>query len=273
MTTVIKKVELFDRKTNTVEYETTDYNKFSLLKNNRTINEAYVAKLEKSMVDKGFLGAPIIVDKQFRIYDGQHRFMAAKNTQTPVRYIVKHNYGMDEIAALNMNGHNWTTATFIESYAKAGLEDYIIFKQIVEDYGISVATLKAIIVKMQKLHLPANESKLVSNSSVNYEVNAGKLRLSIRVREEIIKFLDTIDIFAKFEKFRTPAFINAYLDMYTRPDFCLDHMEKRFEVFGERLVPRNTKHAYLDLLCNEIYSKGKGRKMYFNISRKEFEGI
>ena len=95
------------------EYITTDYNKFSYVKINRDINRKYVAKLKNSMKEKGYVGPGILVNENLEILDGQHRFISCQELGIPVKYIVKTGYSIEEIAALNMNGHNWNVNTFM----------------------------------------------------------------------------------------------------------------------------------------------------------------
>ena len=119
-----------DEKTSTEEYITDDFSKFKFMTNNRDINKKYVAKLKNSIAEKGFIGNGILVNENFEVLDGQHRLTACMELNVPVRYIIKHGYDINEISALNMNGHNWNINTFVGSYVKSGKEDYMFFTDI-----------------------------------------------------------------------------------------------------------------------------------------------
>ena len=59
-------------------YITKDYEKFSFIDGNRNVRPNHVEKLCNSFREVQ-LGVPLVVDKDYRIYDGQNRFMALKS--------------------------------------------------------------------------------------------------------------------------------------------------------------------------------------------------
>ena len=68
--------------------ETKDYGKFTFLTANRPIHRGHVNKLKKSLTEYGFLDSqPITVTPDFRIIDGQHRFIACKEMGLPVKFV------------------------------------------------------------------------------------------------------------------------------------------------------------------------------------------
>ncbi len=69
--------------------ETRDYSKFKFLKTNREINRANVEKIKASIREWGIIpGRPTLVDGDYNIIDGQHRFLAIKELGHPVPYEV-----------------------------------------------------------------------------------------------------------------------------------------------------------------------------------------
>lgn len=264
---------LIDKQTDTVEYETTNYDKFKFKANNRPVERAYVAKLKNSMAEKGFVGAGIIVDENFNICDGQHRFSAARELGIPIKYIVKEGYGLDEIATLNQNGHNWTAKTFLESYAKSGRDAYIVCENIISNYRIPTSTLKhLIVVAKRKIAKTPRERQGITLSKIGNDINNGVLELLDEEKEWIIDFLDCLETFNFFKGYKTDRFIKAYSDIYIQPHYSHLQMIRKLNKLGDLLTEKRTRYDYLDLLCNDIYSKGKGEKIYYNLSRKKFEG-
>lgn len=255
------------------EYITTDYNKFSYVKINRDINRKYVAKLKNSMKEKGYVGPGILVNENLEILDGQHRFISCQELGIPVKYIVKTGYSIEEIAALNMNGHNWNVNTFIDSYVKSDKEDYKFFKDVTQKYGISTAALKVIITHFKKEFAETpEEKKIITSGKIANDINHGTLVITDKEREHILDFLDALEIFKFFKKYHTDTFIRAFLELYTRKDYSQLQMIKRLEKFDDFLVEKKNKFYYLDVLCNDIYSKGRGIKIYYNLNRRKFEG-
>lgn len=105
----------------TVVYETTDYDKFSFIEGNRGLD--HIKRVQESIKNVGFLWQPILVNERFQIIEGQHRFVACKNLNIPVLYIVQPKIGMVEVQALNTCAKQWTTRNHIHARATGELED------------------------------------------------------------------------------------------------------------------------------------------------------
>lgn len=265
-------IEENDNKTDTVEYVTSDFSKFKFMANNRDINKKYVAKLKKSISERGYIGNGILVNENFEVLDGQHRLTACMELGVAVKYIIKHGYDIKEISALNMNGHNWNINTFVNSYVKSGSDDYKFFADTCEKYKVSTASMKVIITYIKRENAPESEKKDISTGKIALEINNGLLQLNEYERELIVDFLDALEIFNFFKKYHTDTFIRAFIELYTRKDYSQLQMIKRLEKFNEFLTEKKNKFQYLDVLCNDIYSKGRGAKIYYNLNRKKFEG-
>ena len=101
-----------------VIFETTDYDKFSLSSINREIDYKHVERLKKDMRER-FIRTNLIVDKQFTILDGQHRFEAMRSLNIPVTYtiVTPRNFEM-EIITMNTNTKNWNNDDLLDLYLK-----------------------------------------------------------------------------------------------------------------------------------------------------------
>ena len=101
-----------------VIFETTDYDKFSLSSINREIDYKHVERLKKDMRER-FIRTNLIVDKQFTILDGQHRFEAMRSLNIPVTYtiVTPKNFEM-EIITMNTNTKNWNNDDLLKLYVK-----------------------------------------------------------------------------------------------------------------------------------------------------------
>ena len=116
-----------DIKANGVEiYSTKDYDRFSFIKGNRIVNEGRVKKIILSVKEKINLLPynPIIVDKNYRIVDGQHRFTVSKLMNKPVFYVILESNGLKSISTINSNTKNWTLHEFCDWYARRNNKHY-----------------------------------------------------------------------------------------------------------------------------------------------------
>lgn len=124
-------------------FTTTDYDIFNFLTGNRTINANNVKKLKESISENGYKKSqPIIVNKDFEIIDGQHRFIACEELKLPIYFTIERE-DEDSIKLtqdLNKNQKNWGLIDYIKSYVDRGYQDYINFLRFVEDRNLSVTT-------------------------------------------------------------------------------------------------------------------------------------
>lgn len=109
---------------------TTDYGIFKPHSENRLTQETRdsrcsVAALAKSMKERGYLTAfPVIVDSEMRVYDGQHRLLAAKMAGVPVYYVVNNSIKIDDVRTAGAIARKWTLLDYIGSYVRAGNPHY-----------------------------------------------------------------------------------------------------------------------------------------------------
>ena len=85
---------------------TNDYSKFKTLQGNRNVNSLHIRRLKESFKEK-YLLSPIVVNQNYEIIDGQHRFEAAKELNLPVNFIICNDYSLKEVQLLNTNMKNW----------------------------------------------------------------------------------------------------------------------------------------------------------------------
>ena len=74
------------------------------------------------------------------VVDGQHRLLAAKQSQSGIYYVVIDGYGLKEVHALNLNQKNWNKKDFIIGYANMGYTPYVKLLKFIElndDFNIT----------------------------------------------------------------------------------------------------------------------------------------
>jgi hypothetical protein len=120
---------------NDIQVHTTkDYFLFKTLNGNRDINYLHLSRLKESM-KKNHLTTIIMINKNFEIIDGQHRFLISKELNLPINYIISKDYGLAEVQILNANMKNWQTIDYVNGYCDLGYKDYIIYRDFVNKYG------------------------------------------------------------------------------------------------------------------------------------------
>lgn len=119
--------------------KTEDYERFGLLKHNRELNTSHISKLKASMIKKCLI-SPILVNENFEIIDGQHRFVSLRELGLPVYYYIVAGYGYQEVQILNINQQNWSLKDYHYHYLSRGKPEYRELNNFMKDNGL---TLKA----------------------------------------------------------------------------------------------------------------------------------
>jgi hypothetical protein len=126
---------------------TTNYNQFSLARDNRGVNVLNLRPqhkaLREDMQRDGFNPAcPIMVRQQngkMVIVDGQHRFTFAREFGLPIYYVAISDLRVS-IARLNQTQANWTMADYANRWANDGKADYNHAIEFAREYGIPIGS-------------------------------------------------------------------------------------------------------------------------------------
>lgn len=117
-------------------YYTTEYGIFKFLKGNRDINEAKVSKI-KEAIKAGIdvlRYAPIIVNEQMEIIDGQHRFAVSRELKTNVYYVIHKEADLSIVPSINSNSTRWRTVDYLNSYIDLKKDEYVAVKDFMDKY-------------------------------------------------------------------------------------------------------------------------------------------
>lgn len=113
-------------------YKTKDYSKFIVDDEyNRDVNESNVKKIKKSITTYGDHGAvfPIVVDNNFRIIDGQHRFTARKEMNLSIYYVQDIELSSTVLGGINDSISKWKHTDFEKIASKKNTKLMDIFKE------------------------------------------------------------------------------------------------------------------------------------------------
>ena len=120
-----------------VEY---DYSRFSYFPTNREIgeNKKMIKRIKEFDVTSC---APILVDRQYRIMDGQHRFDACKRLGKPIYYIFYDGEYDPETVMIELNTclKPWRQEEWVQYYYKKGHPDYVAFVEMGKKYDLGIS--------------------------------------------------------------------------------------------------------------------------------------
>jgi len=217
-----------------------DYDVFKTTEGNRNINRLHVERLKKSMSEY-YLVSPIIVNENYEIIDGQHRFVAAKELGLPIYFICNHGYGLPEVQRLNQVFRAWSVDDFLEGYANLGKEDYIMVIKFKERHNLTSTKLSIILLDKDR-----------RDDDVVADFKRGTFKI---VNEEwASSFLVALEAFQRyFVDYKTTNFVKAFRLLYECPKYNHDLMKKKLEYQSGLFEKRNTIQQYAQLLT-EIYN-------------------
>jgi len=190
-------------------YKTNDLSIFKQIEGNRIPNLQHVKRLADSIRVYGMKCNPILVNERMEVIDGQHRLMAAKESESFVYYIIVNGYSLNEVHTLNLNQKNWTKKDFMEGYANMGIESYIKLREFAnknDDYTFNDC-----------IALCQNNSSGTSRSLALAVKHGSKLNGSVQIFEQGTWKCDDIDIAQDMaNKIRM---IKSYYSGYNRSSF------------------------------------------------------
>lgn len=117
-----------------VEY-TSEYSVFSRLPGNREIDMGHVAGLVRSM-QKKYRFAPIYVNQDFQVLDGQHRLEAHRILQIPVPYYWDEGGDVEDVQTLNSTQKRWENEDYVKSFIERGYTEYKVYEWFKNHYRL-----------------------------------------------------------------------------------------------------------------------------------------
>jgi hypothetical protein len=224
-------------------HETHNYDKFTLLRDNRDVNPAHVARLAASFYEH-HLVSPVIVNDKLQVIDGQHRLAAAKETGKPIHYIVIPEYGIDEVQVFNSNQKNWTKRDFLEMFVAQRKKHYIDFKEFMAAFpDLEWSACEALLTNTPR------EGKKERNMRdfQNGKFTIPNLAVSYKNARRVMEFQPF------YEGFTRRAFVAALLGLFKTKAYDHKEMIYKLGVSPKKLEHQTDTGAYREAL-EDIYN-------------------
>jgi hypothetical protein len=188
-------------------FQSEDYNQFTFIKGNRPLNQRKIERII-SEINSGndmLKYSPIqvkVTDDKLKIIDGQHRFFISKKLARPVHFIIVHEEkSIQDIARINSNVEKWKDIDFINCYITAGINDYQILKNFLNDYGFSVGVSLMLLNK----GTPGNATGAIEDLNEKFQQGT----FQVKCLDEAKNFADQVKLFSSFKNWRSRAFVLA----------------------------------------------------------------
>ena len=240
------------KKVNSV-YETTDYDSFSFVEGNRNTTKKHIGDLVGSFSEKQ-MAVPIVVDKDYKIYDGQNRFEALKLLNLPIYFIILDDLDVRSIQLMNATAKNWTNDQYADSYSLPGCKnnkEYIKYLEFRKKYRIGVRETLQIMTDRK-------DSKSLEKSFRTGNFVCKNYKRACEIADMIV------EIKPYYKGCKKREFVNAMLHLFKWKTYDHNHFMRKLKKQSELLLDHAKSTAYLGNI-EEIYNKGVTRSNYVRL--------
>ena len=232
---------------------TTDYFLFKQIEGNREKNKLQLSKLKKSISDN-YLFTILIVNENYEIIDGQHRFEIIKELGLPLNYVICEGYGLNEVHVLDQNQKTWTISDYMEGYANMGYSDYIQYREFKEKHGFHHQET------MLLLGTHFNDARTVSN------FKKGLFKIgSLKDAEALVKKILMIEPY--YQGIRRRTFMKAIVTLLNCSLFNFDEFMHKLNVQPTAMKDCTTAESYIELI-EQIYNYHRRDKVNLRFRAK-----
>lgn len=245
-----------------IVYKTTNYGMVDFYKKNRGITRNVVNNLKISMKNQVVM-APIVLSKDFKIVDGQHRYMAIKETGKDLYFVVDPNADENSAMMMNKAQHNWNLLNHVQFYA-ADCESYQLLLKLLDEFTVKRPQNE----KLSKTTVYATSTGFVctsSNGSAVRILQDGRLVIS---QDQYLKLQENLRVLSKFksefECIRKAAHTDKLLStmylMMTKEKCSANRFYRNIPKYGEENVLLSGNFKECIQTCIDIYNYSGQKK-------------
>lgn len=237
---------------------TNDYSKFKNLQGNRHVNKLHVNRLKESF-RKAYLLTPIVVNQDYEIIDGQHRYEAAKQMNLPINFIICNDYSLKEVQLLNTNMKNWKKEDYLKAYCDLNFPEYLKFELFMQMFPeLGIASCETILTNRLSGGHASKSSKEyvnVTNESGSYAVRYFQEGdLSIPDFEKSIENAKKIMLIKPYyDGFFRPTFVRAMIGIFKIQNYSHSKMIEKLNS-NPNALQHCTNVTQYKLLIEDIYN-------------------
>lgn len=230
-----------------VIYTTTDFDSFVFRTANRDVDLSHVNKIAENMKDQGWQGAPIEVslteDGKYQIEDGQHRYMACRQSNTPVHFMLVKPKSIYDVATQNSMKKGWRGSDYIKAYSADGNYNYKRLKNLEDEFPN--ASLSDILDVVVGKHKQDNLKKGYVRITDEQFYKAREVLKWLMPMIETLKLINTKTI-ANYKKNLIDLLMHDIID----PQRMVDKLDKHARMLLPQSATREQALQYLESLYN-----------------------
>ena len=225
---------------------TMKYDMFKKHENNREINKVNLNRIVKSIQARNLLKLrPILIDKDYRIIDGNHRLEAAKHLNVEVYYQLSEETNKEDIILLNANQRTWRSDDYLNFYINSGIEDYLKFFMLKQELDISTHLLVSMMMGLCRSGDHYLDFKIGKFKFPN-EQEVEKIRANFKQISELKKFTSQKSLGPK-TFLNTSRFDISMHEFLSNQAVDLETFIKKYKMRIDLLRPCATRQQYHEI--------------------------
>jgi hypothetical protein len=223
-------------------YSTKEYSKFKIMPNNRKLVSKNLTKLRLELSEFGQI-QPIVVNENFEIIDGQHRFEVLKELEFAVVYIINKGSGIGEVISTNSVNAIWQGFDFINTHKDKSTYQSIIKFQ--KDYPkLTTKPLLAI---------------LFGSSYITNELRQGLAQIPDITQSYF--YANEIEVISQFNECAySIKFVSAYLKIRSKIDIA-DFFSELIQKLKQTGLHNSLNSKDFMIQIEEIYNYRRSNKI------------
>jgi hypothetical protein len=232
--------------------KTTDYSIFKKHESNRDLNPSNLKRIMQSVKSQNLLQfRPILVDKEMKVIDGQHRLQVAKDLGIEIYYHINKSSDHEDIVFLNAYQKQWEMKDFINYYISLGNKQYRAFEEYAKSKSLNVTEILRFMSGNEKDKTMRQKVK-TGNLDFFNDTNIAKANIKIAEYDSIM------DIIKKYSV-RSPRFIKTYkfktglFNFLSRDDIDIKTFLNKLTLKMEAIKECATHYSYYSMFM-DIYN-------------------
>jgi len=226
-----------------VVYSTKEYDLFDFFDENRDTSQSHVNSLRAAIRKHGNLSKEfsILVNRSFKIIDGQNRFLALSVDNRTVYFQITDRLSVDDIPRASALNKKWIMNDYLRSYVKRyqkGEKKYLPYAQFegyMNRWGFSTSVVLVLLTGDRH------------TKTVN-EFKNGNMKIR-RDWQWLESFAEDLHAFSRWIDFyRHRYFVSAFIMIYNHPNYSHRVMMKKMEYISSYCVKQPDTFSYAKMM-------------------------
>ena len=250
-----------DSKVNSEVMYSQDYDKFSILEQNRVVSDNHVSELVVSIQNSGQL-TPIIINEKFEIIDGQHRFDACRILKIPVMYLISYKTSINEVILMNNTQKSWKLHDYLRCFSDKKWNNHEIYQKVdkfMREHDLKLTTCIVLLSEGTGVG-GSTGSSLAGQGLVSFRKGTYKIGNFVKA-QAIAKILSEIKAFAP-DLVGSDRFCRSYCKLSSEPKWNHDSAVYQIKKYRRKYDGASSKEEALQgLLAVYNYNQLKSKKI------------